>query len=139
MENVWQHGECFDKTFLRLLRRRNVILGPYLTFNDPKINHNRHRILHVLKACAKRLRKVDLNFQRFIDWKQPPEMFYKKAVFKYFAIFRGKHKNWRLKHSCLPVLIAKYLRTPILKTICKRVLLAGLRLLANLWNCKRTV
>ena len=28
--------------------------------------------------------------------KQPPDVFYKKAVLKYFAIFTGKHLRWSL-------------------------------------------
>ena len=58
--------------------------------------------------------------------KQPPELFYKKAVLKSFAIFTGKHLCWillliklqacnsvkkRLQHSCFPVSIARFLRT----------------------------
>ena len=41
--------------------------------------------------------------------KQPPEMFYKKAVLKNFLI-----ENF---------FIAKFLKTPILKKICERLLL----------------
>ena len=28
--------------------------------------------------------------------KQPPEMFYKKAIFRNFVTFAGKHPYWRL-------------------------------------------
>ena len=51
--------------------------------------------------------------------KQPPEMF-KKAVFKSFAIFTGKHLCW---NQFLVQNIAKYLRAPILKNICERLFL----------------
>ena len=51
--------------------------------------------------------------------KQPPEVFYKKAVLKNFAIFSGKH----LQDRCFPVNIAKFLRTLLLKNICERQLL----------------
>ena len=62
--------------------------------------------------------------------KQPPEVFYKKAVLSNFAIFTGKHLcrslllikllkrdsiKKRLQQKCLPVNIVKFLRTPILK------------------------
>ena len=45
--------------------------------------------------------------------------FMKKAVFKNFAIFTGKLQicnfiKKRFKHRCLPLNIAKFLRTPIL-------------------------
>ena len=42
--------------------------------------------------------------------RQLPEVFYKNAVLKYFAIFMGKYQG-------------KSLRTPILKNICVRLLL----------------
>ena len=56
---------------------------------------------------------------------------YKKAFLKNFAIFTGKHLCWSLcliklqafRHRCFPVNIAKIFRTPILKNICKRLLL----------------
>ena len=49
--------------------------------------------------------------------------FMKKAVLKNFAIFTGKFQAYnfsekRLQHECFPLNIAKFLRTPILKTIC---------------------
>ena len=52
--------------------------------------------------------------------KQPPEVFYKKAVLKNFEIFTGKYICWGL---FLIQNIAKFLRAPILKNICKRLLL----------------
>ena len=64
--------------------------------------------------------------------KQPPKVFYKRAVLKNLAIFTGKHLCWslflikllyqkRLQHRCLPVNIAKFLRTSILKNIYERM------------------
>ena len=68
------------------------------------------------------------------------QMFFKKDVLKNFSIFTGKHLCWslllnkwqvfrsaallkkRLQHSCFPVNIAKFLRTPTLKNIYKRLL-----------------
>ena len=61
--------------------------------------------------------------------KKPHEVFYKEAALSNFAIFTGKHLmacNYikkRVQHKCFPVSIAKYLRTPILKIICERLLL----------------
>ena len=68
--------------------------------------------------------------------KQPPEVFFKKAAPKNFIIFTEEHLFWslfliktcnfinkRLQHRCFPVNIAKLLRLPILKNICKRLLL----------------
>ena len=67
--------------------------------------------------------------------KQPPEVFYKNAVLKKFAIFTGKHLCFslclikaynvikkRLQRMCFPVNIEKFLRTPILKNICALLL-----------------
>ena len=53
----------------------------------------------------------------------------KKAVLKNFAIFIGKNLSWSLfliklfQHRIFPVNIVKFLRTPILKNICERLLL----------------
>ena len=41
-----------------------------------------------------------------------------------------KHVCWRLQHMCFPVNIAKYLKAPILKNICKQLLL-----LPKPWLC----
>ena len=62
--------------------------------------------------------------------KQSPKEFYKKVVLKYFAIFTGKHLCWslfitkkkRLQRRCFSVNIAKFLRIPIFKNICERLL-----------------
>ena len=73
--------------------------------------------------------------------KEPPVMFYQKAVLQYFAIFTGNHLCWsifliklqalnacyfikkRLLHKCFPVNTANFLKTSILKSICERLLL----------------
>ena len=59
--------------------------------------------------------------------KQPPEVFYKKRVLKNFTTFTLKHLSWDLVLIKLqpfrPVNIANFLRTPILKNICERLLL----------------
>ena len=60
-------------------------------------------------------------------------MLYKTAVLKNFAIFTGKHLCWnlffnnsfikkRLQHRSFLANIEKFLRTPILKNICERLL-----------------
>ena len=76
--------------------------------------------------------------------REPPEVLYEKAVLKNFAKFTGKHLclshffnkvaglqacnfiEKRPQHSCFPVNVAKILRTPILKNICKLLLLVEL-------------
>ena len=69
--------------------------------------------------------------------KQPPEVFCRKKFLKNFANFTGKHLCWsdflikfvknfvkkRLQHRFFTVKFAKFLRTPILKKIYKRLLL----------------
>ena len=95
-------------------------------------------------CCECRPQNINKNTCGFIfllwNQKQPPEVFYKKALLKNFAIFTGKYLCWslflikllafraatikkRLQHKCLPVNIAKYLRTPLLKNICECLLL----------------
>ena len=77
--------------------------------------------------------------------KQPPEVFNKKAVLKNFT---GKHLSLfliNLQVSGVPnigaffVNIAKFLRTPILKNICERLLLtmAATRITAIVLPCCR--
>ena len=51
--------------------------------------------------------------------KQPTELFYKKVVLKNFAIFTWKHLCWSL---LLIQNILAFLRAPILKNICERLL-----------------
>ena len=74
--------------------------------------------------------------------KQPPEVFFKKALKKISNIHRkttvlesllNKVAAFQpcsfirkiLRHRCFPVNIAKFLRTPILKSICQQLLLMG--------------
>ena len=52
--------------------------------------------------------------------KQRPEVLYKKALLKVF------------QHKCFPVNIEKFLRTPILKNVCKRHLLLLIHSLLSL-------
>ena len=77
--------------------------------------------------------------------KEPPEVFYKKAVLKNFSILTGKHLCWslffnqfvvlqvcnfikkRFQHRCFSVNIAKFLKTHILKKICERLLLNNVK------------
>ena len=69
--------------------------------------------------------------------KQPPQVFYKKGVFKTFVNFTGKNLccslflikfiKKRLQHSCFPVKFEKILRTPNLKNICERLFLRKLQ------------
>ena len=75
--------------------------------------------------------------------KQPPVVFYKKAVLKNFAIFTGKQlcrnlflikfqtlrgkkeSKKRLYHKHFLVNIVKFLGAPVLKNICDRLVLHG--------------
>ena len=79
-------------------------------------------------------------------------MFHKKAVLKNFAIFTGRHLCWnlffnknaglqgpsfikkRLEHRCFFANIEKFLRTPILKNICERLLLRFSLELFSIWT-----
>ena len=64
--------------------------------------------------------------------KQPREVFYKKAVFKNFAIFTGKKLCWNL---FLIQSIKKFLWAPILRNICKRFLLKIKNCWSGIFNC----
>ena len=69
--------------------------------------------------------------------KQPPKVFCKKGVLKKFTNFTENacagvsfvgfqacdFVKKRLRHGCFPLKFTKYLRTPILKNIYKRLLL----------------
>ena len=71
--------------------------------------------------------------RKFNFQKQPSEVVYKKGVLKNIANFTWKTRvgvsyllnfiKKRLKHRCFPMKFAKFLRTPILKKICERLLL----------------
>ena len=71
--------------------------------------------------------------------RKQPNVFCKKGFLNNFTIFTGKHV-W-LEHTCFPVNIAKFWRAPILKNICKRLLLSPKRWLycfLALYSCKLT-
>ena len=90
------------------------------------INLVKHKFFHVSIANNK---------------KQPPDVFYKKAVLKYFSVFQGKHLCWSLfliklsacrsatllkrnsNTSGFLLNIAKCLKAHILRKICERLLL----------------
>ena len=63
--------------------------------------------------------------------KKPPELLCKKSVFKNFALFTGEHlcrslfliKLQAFRPVFFPVNIVKYLRKPILKNLCKWLIL----------------
>ena len=71
-------------------------------------------------------------WQNFYCHKQPPGVFYKKAVLKNFTIFTGKHQCWGLffktflnrdSKTGVSGSLAKYSRLPNLKNICELLLL----------------
>ena len=58
-------------------------------------------------------------FKLWLGQKQPPGAFYKKGVLKNFVQFTGKHLCQSLffnKEKCFSVNLAKFLRTPFLRT-----------------------
>ena len=72
---------------------------------------------------------VYLKTQEVIGQKQPPELFYKKAVLKNFTKFTGKHLIRSLffnkvkkssRQRCFPVNFAKFLRTAFLEAVVRR-------------------
>ena len=76
-------------------------------------------------------------------------MFYEKGVYKKIAIFKGKRLigvfsviqtcnfiEKRRQNRCFPLNIAKLLRTPILKKICKRMVVVASALSKNQFKVK---
>ena len=120
------HEQFIDKKTINLLT--NII--PCLNqlkchaVNTPNINVKRGHL------------GVDVTHE-----KQPTEVFSRKALLKNFAIFTEKHRclglfltkvqafkackfiKKRLQRECFSANIAKFSRTPIVKNICKRLLL----------------
>ena len=117
-----------------------------------KMKHTRKQLLKLQSSRLRKLKygfrsdcseksqvqkKVILSRNLFHDSgqllpKPATRVFYKKAVYKNFAIFLGKHLCWSLFSIKLQtfrdpntgvVNIAKFLRTSIFKNICKRLFL----------------
>ena len=87
-----------------------------------KLNGSSSEQTTIIKCETTAVRLISLE-------KQPPEVFYKKAILKNLAIFTGKHLCWSLflisffqKKDSNTMNVAKFLRTSILKNICKRLL-----------------
>ena len=91
------------------------------------------------KAMAQEIRQISILYPKkskeFYHHKKfrksEKEVFCKKSVFKYFAIFTGKYLCWSLflikfikkkhQHRCFSVNIARFLRASILQNICERL------------------
>ena len=93
-----------------------------------------HRRYSIKKARTRSYRKTQPRTAGYRNSRS--QMFFKIGVLKNFAVFIGKLffnrvadfrpatiLKKRLEHKCFPVNIAKFLRTPILKNICERLLL----------------
>ena len=68
--------------------------------------------------------------------KQPPEVFCKKGVLKNFANLTKRLQacnfiKKRIQNRCFLVKFAKFLRTPILKNMCERLLLKNFDISQN--------
>ena len=98
--------------------------------------------LYISSEGKKVLKTINIDIKGIAYFqKQPPELFYKKAVVKIFLIFSRKHLSWSLSFSkiagvrpatllkkrpqqrCFPVEIVTFLRTPIMKNIWERLFL----------------
>ena len=62
-------------------------------------------------------------FKLWLGQKQPPGAFYKKGVLKNFVQFTGKQSLFFNKEKCFSVNLAKFLRTPFLRTTSGRLFL----------------
>ena len=113
--------------FKKVLKKTKISL---LCQPLPQSNFKNVRLLLVVKKNALWTR---LLFLIKVTQKQPPEMFCKKTHFRIFANFTRKHLHWSLdlqfyqKETPTQVFFSvkfmKFLRTPILKNICERLLL----------------
>ena len=100
------------------------------------------RLREVSPLEGVRFREVPLQLFRETTYRSSHQRYsLKKAIFKNFTIITGKHLCWslslityiiyiiknfikkRLKHRCILVNIAKFLKAPILKKIYERLLL----------------
>ena len=139
-------GTCiFGNSSLAANNTRSRLPSDYLSVSYDYGELENFIILSINKT---RLLIWDLKLQMFTikNKKQPPEVFYKKAVLKSFSIFTGKHLysslflfnqvaslqvcyliKKRFQHRCFSVNIAKFLKTVILKKICKRLLLNNVK------------
>ena len=106
--------------------------GIQINFSTPSLDifreyfHEKNFFLHTLP----------LNWQNFLEWlkRDSDKIIFrstqkrcsiKKLFLKNSQLFTGKHLCWSLffQHRRFPVNITKFLRTPILKNICKWLLL----------------
>ena len=121
--------------------------GPYFPTFGLNIDQNSSEYGHFIRSVSlkanchfKILQVKGLQYKCFK--KQPPEVFYNKAVLKNFSTLTGKYmrsslfliKLWhfrsatkRLQHRCFLVNIAKFLKKLILKKICERLLLNNVK------------
>ena len=113
-----------------------------------------YRNINIASFCFVKIYVVNIRFELRSSH---PEVFYKKAVFRNFAIFTGKHLCWslffkklafcqacnftkkRLQYRCFSVNIAKFLRTlPVLLLLFDETknLQPYVRNLKEMWNFK---
>ena len=128
--NIWQSMPIFSFigcTPTELFRKSD---------NWRQIYKQKSSTFYTSNICLKRVEKKklleppnkDISLNKKMR-KQPPEVFYKKAVIKNLAIFTEKHLCWSL---VLIQNIEKFVRAPILKNICERLLLK-----MCLWNWEK--
>ena len=77
-----------------------------------------------VKACLQTSYDYPFNMLMQESQKQPPNL-RKHLRWSLFQIKRDYIKN-RLQHRCFPLNVAKFLRTPMLKSICERLLLKSI-------------
>ena len=120
----------------KLLLQVNFWRASIYTFTSQKtLLHTSNTSSKVFRDFIVRIKFLSMNYLSSPETlklqKQLPNLFYKKGVLKNFAKFTGKHLcqslqlklKKRLWRRCFPVNFAKFLRAPILKNICKWLLL----------------
>ena len=124
--------------------------------NMSNIHVSPNVLLALMALQQENLRKLQQQILHGISRSSRPELFRRKAALKSYVEFTRKHPCWsfflikmqdgdawnfikkRLQHRYFPVKFAKFLRTPILKSICERLLL-HLKYFSkqHCWSCHR--
>ena len=133
-QQSWYHEEC-SKSVIKTLYGSKSLVSEYIF----KLVYHSEGSGWSEICCARDIAKKSLNrlLLLLILKSSYPRCTVEKGVFKNFTNFTGKHlcwsklQGWRaynfikknFLHSCFPVNFAKFLRTPIFKNICERLLL----------------
>ena len=123
-DKEWPWMTTNDNRWYNEWKQMRVILGFRMKqlYNE-KLQYNQQRLWKYNVLILLKLHGTAEHLQ-----KQPPEVFYKKACSEQFCNFHRKTPEGlqlyqkRLQRKFIPMNIARFLRTPILKNIFERLL-----------------